>query len=140
MIAGPKIMQCGPTAGATLAKGRATSASAFVIIVALFAVLLVPTPVFAQYQGHNFKGDFGVNSGSQPAPGVYLLAHASGRLRCGVRIIRADRPIRGGRDRQRRPRSHEIQGGVTAYLDAAKRVSVATTAHFEMHSMLAPQP
>ena len=36
--------------------------------------------------------------------------------------------------------SHEIQGGVTANLDAAKRVSVATTACFEMHSMLAPQP
>ena len=35
--------------------------------------------------------------------------------------------------------SHEIQGGVTANLDAAKRVSVATTACFEMHSMLAPQ-
>ena len=30
--------------------------------------------------------------------------------------------------------SHEIQGGVTAYLDPAKKVSLATTAFLEMHS------
>ncbi len=30
--------------------------------------------------------------------------------------------------------SHEIQGGVTAYLDPAKKFSAATTAYFEMHS------
>jgi hypothetical protein len=29
---------------------------------------------------------------------------------------------------------HEIQGGTTIYLDAAKQYSVATTAYFEMHS------
>ena len=30
--------------------------------------------------------------------------------------------------------SHEIQGGTTVYLDAAKKFSAATTAFFEMHS------
>ena len=40
--------------------------------VALLGVLAVPTPVRAQYMGHNFHGDFGVNSGSQPGPGFYF--------------------------------------------------------------------
>ena len=30
--------------------------------------------------------------------------------------------------------SHEIQAGTTVYLDAAKKISAATTAYFEMHS------
>jgi hypothetical protein len=30
--------------------------------------------------------------------------------------------------------SHEIQGGTTVYLDAAKTLSAATTAYLEMHS------
>ena len=30
--------------------------------------------------------------------------------------------------------SHEIQGGTTVYLDAAKKFSAATTAYFELHS------
>ncbi len=39
---------------------------------ALMAGLVGPPPAFGQYQGHNFHGDFGVNSGTQPVPGVYL--------------------------------------------------------------------
>jgi hypothetical protein len=30
--------------------------------------------------------------------------------------------------------SHEVQGGTTVYLDAAKKFSAATTAYLEMHS------
>jgi hypothetical protein len=37
------------------------------------AALAAPPSAFAQYQGNNFKGDFGVNSGSQPAPGIYVM-------------------------------------------------------------------
>ena len=32
------------------------------------ASLVAPSPAFGQYQGHNFHGDFGVNSGTQPPP------------------------------------------------------------------------
>ena len=40
----------------------------------LLTVLLVAPPLaFGQYQGHNLKGDFASNSGTQPAPGVYVL-------------------------------------------------------------------
>ncbi len=40
----------------------------------VFAALLTihVNPASAQLNGHNFTGDFGVQSGSQPAPGVYL--------------------------------------------------------------------
>ena len=31
------------------------------------------SPAVAQLSGHNFGGDFGLQSGSQPGPGVYLL-------------------------------------------------------------------
>ena len=31
------------------------------------------TPALAQLSGHNLRSDFGLQSGSQPAPGVYLL-------------------------------------------------------------------
>jgi hypothetical protein len=39
----------------------------------LAGMLIAPGTASAQYQGHNFKGDFGVNSGSQPGAGVYVL-------------------------------------------------------------------
>jgi hypothetical protein len=39
---------------------------------ALLGPLVLPTPASAQYLGSNFHGDFGVNSGSQPAPGLYV--------------------------------------------------------------------
>ncbi len=39
----------------------------------VFAALIFrAAPALAQLSGHNFTGDFGVQSGSQPAPGVYL--------------------------------------------------------------------
>ena len=41
-------------------------------VLALFGVLALPSPARAQYMGHNFHGDFGVNSGSQAGPGFYL--------------------------------------------------------------------
>ena len=34
--------------------------------------LVVPQPASAQYLGNNFHGDFGVNSGTQAAPGFYV--------------------------------------------------------------------
>ena len=40
---------------------------------ALAGLLLAPPLAFGQYQGHNLKGDFASNSGSQPAPGIYFL-------------------------------------------------------------------
>ena len=41
----------------------------------LLAILaLIPSVVQAQLSGHNFKGDFGVMSGSQAPPGTYLAA------------------------------------------------------------------
>lgn len=43
------------------------------LVVALFVVVAshVGAPAAsAQYQGHHFKGDFGVNSGTQPGPGL----------------------------------------------------------------------
>jgi hypothetical protein len=41
-----------------------------------FALLvsLWPRPSFAQFNGHNTKGDYGLQSASQPPPGWYLLA------------------------------------------------------------------
>ena len=192
---------------------------------ALIGSLVVASPASAQYQGHNFKGDFGVNSGTQPLPGIYVLLPVrpvecrrnQGRGRqygCQYRFggfdLRAipatvigvtprkvlganygfmvalpfstitpervdedvDDPTDWGFTDMyvvplylgwRTPRadfvagygfyaptgryepratdnvglgmwSHEIQGGVTAYADAAKKVSLATTAFFEMHS------
>jgi hypothetical protein len=38
----------------------------------LIGLFVLPRPASAQYAGNNFKGDFGVNSGSQPAPGFYV--------------------------------------------------------------------
>ena len=41
----------------------------------LIAIVLVTgaPPAWAQLSGHNFKGDFGLQSGSQAAPGFYLM-------------------------------------------------------------------
>ena len=45
----------------------------FVIVVtALAAVFFMPTQGFAQLSGANLLGDFGVGSGTQPAPGAYV--------------------------------------------------------------------
>jgi len=198
------------------------------IVIALLVVIgsLVGTPAaFAQYQGHNFKGDFGVNSGSQPGPGIYVglpygqwnadaIKDADGNpflptqfggfdlrivpltaivvtprkflganygfmaaftfstikpervnedvadqtdwgfsdtyvvpLMLGWHTPRADyvagygfyaptgRYEAGASDNVGLGMwSHEIQAGVTAYLDEAKRISLATTAYLEIHS------
>ena len=197
------------------------------IVIALLAVIgsFAGAPAaFAQYQGHNFKGDFGVNSGTQPEPGVYVLMpyaqwnadaikDADGNpfrpsqfggfdlrlvpltavvvtskkilganlgfmaaipfstirpesvaddtddgewgftdmyvvpLYLGWHTPRADYVAGYGFNAptgRYEPRatdnvglgmwSHEIQGGVTAYVDEAKTISIATTAFFEMHS------
>ncbi len=197
------------------------------VTVSLFVIgfLIVPSPAWAQYQGHNFKGDFGVNSGSQPGPGVYFLVpygqwnaddikDADGNSFQGTRFkgfdlrlfaptvlavtpitflganygfmvappfstIKPERPADEDVDQTdwgftdtyivpvhlgwHTPRadfvagygfyvptgryepgatdnvglgmwSQEIQGGVTAYLDPAKKISLATTAFFEIHS------
>jgi hypothetical protein len=40
--------------------------------VALFASLAAPPSASGQYLGENFKGDFGVNSGTQPPPGIFV--------------------------------------------------------------------
>jgi hypothetical protein len=39
---------------------------------ALVGSVGAPTAAFAQYMGHNFHGDFAVNSGTQPVPGFYV--------------------------------------------------------------------
>ena len=186
--------------------------------------LVAPRPASAQYLGHNFKGDFGVNSGSQPTTGVYLhfpygqwnaddIKDADGNPLAETRFRGFDlrtapitmlavtpakllganygfmatlpfatvKPERVNEDVDQTnwdfsdiyvvpiylgwhtPRadfvagygfyaptgsyapgapgnvglgmwSHEIQGGVTAYLDGARTVSVATTAYLEVHS------
>jgi hypothetical protein len=41
-------------------------------LMASVGLLIPPQPAFAQYMGNNFHGDFGVNSGTQPGPGVYV--------------------------------------------------------------------
>jgi hypothetical protein len=40
--------------------------------VALVGCFVGPPLARAQYQGHNFRGDVGVNSGSQPPPGIFV--------------------------------------------------------------------
>lgn len=46
------------------------------ILVSSFVALLClgPSPSFAQFNGHNTRGDYGLQSASQPDPGLYLLA------------------------------------------------------------------
>ncbi len=39
----------------------------------LVAALVVATPASGQYAGANFHGDLGVNSGTQPPPGMFLI-------------------------------------------------------------------
>ena len=199
-------------------------ASAAIAFLILLASLLAPHTASAQYQGHNLKGDFGVNSATQPGPGVYVLLpyaqwnadaikDADGNpflasqfrgfdlrvvpvttvvvtkkkilgayygamaaipfstvkpekveenvdqtdwgftdmyvvpLYLGWHLTRADviagygftaptgRYEPGASDNVGLGMwSHELQGGVTAYLDGAKKISVATTAFLEMHS------
>jgi hypothetical protein len=46
--------------------------SAAVGAAALLCSLVLAPSAFAQYLGSNFHGDFGVNSGSQPGPGLYV--------------------------------------------------------------------
>src|SRR5688572_1031718 len=41
------------------------------ILLALVLVALSSVPAYAQLNGENLLGDFGVLSGTQPAPGVY---------------------------------------------------------------------
>jgi hypothetical protein len=203
----------------------AFASSLVISALVLFASLAAPSPASAQYQGHNFKGDFGVNSGSQPGPGIYVLVpfgqwnaddikDSDGNLFASTRFqgfdlrvipttvvgvtpvkllganygfmvalpfstIRPERvdedvtdptdwgftdmyvvPLYLGWHTTRadfvagygfyaptgryEPRasdnvglgmwSHEIQGGVTAYADAGKKISIATTAYLEFHS------
>jgi hypothetical protein len=205
---------------------RLTSSRSSVALGALVLLysLIAPTPAFAQYQGHNFKGDFGVNAGTQPPPGVFVLvpygqwnadaikdadgnpfqstrfdgfdlravpttivavtpkklfgANYGFMLAIPFSTIKPERvtddvdstdwgftdmyivPVHLGWHTPRadivagygffvptgryEPRatdnvglgmwSHEVQGGVTAYADRGKKVSIATTAFFEMHS------
>ena len=41
-------------------------------VLATAGLFLAPAPASGQYMGSNFHGDFGVNSGSQAAPGFYV--------------------------------------------------------------------
>lgn len=45
---------------------------AFTIFVALMAIILSAGPAWAGFAGHNSKGDFGLQSGTQLPPGFYL--------------------------------------------------------------------
>ena len=65
------------------------------------------------------------------------VAYPARRLRHRVWLLRADGTIRSSARSDNVGLgmwSHEIQFGTTVYLDAAKKVSAATTAYFEMHS------
>lgn len=46
--------------------------SSAVAVVALLSSLVLAPPAFAQYMPSNFHGDFGVNSGTQAGPGLYV--------------------------------------------------------------------
>jgi hypothetical protein len=51
-------------------KGRT-----FIVVALLAAAAILSADLaHAQYAGHNTKGDFGLQSGSQPPPGLYLVA------------------------------------------------------------------
>jgi hypothetical protein len=192
--------------------------------VALLASIILASPAFAQYLPSNFHGDFGVNSGTQAGPGIYLaipfaqwnadnIKDADGNTVLGGQFqgfdvravfptivvvtpkkflganygfmvappfstIRPERaalepfepgwgfndtyvvPLHLGWHKARADFvaayglfmptgkyeagasdnvglgmwSHELQGGTTVYLDAAKKFSAATTAFLEMHS------
>ena len=43
------------------------------LLLSLF-IILQSSAAFASFAGHNTKGDFGLQSGSQPAPGFYAIA------------------------------------------------------------------
>ncbi len=203
---------------------RSLLPSAAVGAAILVAFLVLARPAFGQYMGSNFHGDFGVNSGSQPGPGLYVaipfaqwnvdqIKNAGGNTVVGASFegfdvravfptmivvtskkflganyafivappfstIRPERaalepfePGWGFNDTYvvplhlgwHTPRadvvagygffaptgkyeagasdnvglgmwSHEVQGGTTVYIDAAKKFSAATTAFLEMHS------
>jgi hypothetical protein len=192
--------------------------------VVLVGSLILAPPASAQYMGANFHGDFGVNSGTQPGPGLYVaipfaqwnvdkVKDADGNtftgdsfqgfdvralfptiivvtpkkllganygfivappfstirperarleavepdwgfndtyvvpLHLGWHTPRADfvagygffaptgEYVVGGEDNVGLGMwGHEIQAGTTVYLDGARKISVATTAFFEMHS------
>ncbi len=90
-------------------------------------LLVVPQPALAQYFGNNFHGDFGVNSGTQAGPGVYVAIPFAQN---GTPTYEADATDNVGLGMW----GHEIQAGTTVYFDSAKRLSAVTTAFFEMHS------
>ena len=46
----------------------------FTTALAFMTILLCVQPSSAGFSGHNTKGDFGLQSGSQPPPGLYLVA------------------------------------------------------------------
>jgi hypothetical protein len=193
-------------------------------VLALLGSFVAASPAAAQYLGNNFHGDFGVNSGTQAGPGIYVAIpfaqwnmdaiktadgdEFAGALFQGLDVramlptiiavtskkvlganygfmvaipFSAKRPERAGLQTEgtdwgfsdlyvvplhlgwHYPRAdfvagygffaptgqyeagatenvglgmwgHEIQFGTTMYLDAAKKISVATTAYVEMHS------
>jgi len=50
------------------------SARTYVVISLILIIALTAGPAYAGFAGHNTKGDFGLQSGSQPPPGFYLVA------------------------------------------------------------------
>jgi hypothetical protein len=61
------------TARAIMRPLNVHSSCLVVAALVLIGTIVAPPAASAQYQGHNFKGDLGVNSGSQPGPGIYAL-------------------------------------------------------------------
>lgn len=53
-----------------MAEFKKTVPACLIVIVALLTIRV--SPASAQLSSHNLAGDFGVQSGSQPAPGMYL--------------------------------------------------------------------
>ena len=88
--------------------------SLVVCVLTCVALLVVPQPASAQYLGNNFHGDFGVNSGTQAGSGVYVAVPFAQWNADNVK---------------------DADGNtLAASLDAAKKISAATTAYLELHS------
>jgi hypothetical protein len=51
---------------------RGKTMRAYTIVSVVMTIILHAGPVYAGFAGHNSKGDFGLQSGSQPPPGFYI--------------------------------------------------------------------
>ena len=112
-------------------------------VTALLLALLFPLAGHAQLSGHNTKGDFGLQSGTQAPPGFYVVAlyydYSADTLRDG----NGDRfdPLGGGGSVDAKAMivgglwvtDKKLLGGTTVYFDEARTWHFAATAFYETH-------